>query len=300
MAFYLEEHPNPFGDAFYRSRRGTVLAYVLHITAGLEDLDGVDDLSAEKTAAYAASTERRVSWHVGSDADSVVELLPALFTAFHVTGYNSRTYGHEISKRGTDWRDPLIRTWTEATLRQAARHAARTARDLGIPIRKATKAELDREIAKGPAGRPVGFIGHGELDPARRSDPGFVGRARLDTFPWARFLSLVALYARPTSAPPPPAWTVDYPEANLKTTFLEIGPANGLGLARAEWDPELGREPIPVSVLLHGPDPVAGDGWWAGNIDTRAPRAQERGGKIVVTLAGLKPGTSTFAFVTVA
>lgn len=184
--FYLLDHPNPHGDHFHRSRQGSLLGLVVHITAGLEDLDGVDDQSAEKTAAYAAGTDRAVSWHSGSDTDSALDLLPWSFTAFQVQGYNSRTVGHEISKTSPDWRtaDPA---WIDRTLRRAAKHLAPRLLAFGIPIRHATKAELDHAIATN--GKPVGLIGHFELDDDRRQDPGQVGP--IDTFPWSRFLALL-------------------------------------------------------------------------------------------------------------
>lgn len=207
MGYYLLEHRNPHGDHFYRTRHGQVLAIVVHITAGLEDLDAVDDHSAERTAAYAASTDRAVSWHSGSDSDTVVELLPAHMTAFHVQGYNSVTFGHEISKAVPDWRRSPG-PWVDATLRTAAGYLGPRARSLSVPIRKATKAELDR--ARSSGGAPVGFIGHHELDPKRRSDPGRVGD--VDTFPWDRFL---ALAAGPVAQPPEVAPMFDPPLVSI-------------------------------------------------------------------------------------
>lgn len=195
--FYLLDHRNPHGDHFHPTRRGTVLAIVVHVTAGLEDLDTIDDHSAEKTAAYAASTDRPVSWHSGSDTDSALDLLPAGFTAFHCVGYNSRTYGHEISKANPDWR-AMSPGWVDATLHRSAHHLAIRARELGVPVRHATRAELDEAIARN--GQPVGFLGHHQLDPARRTDPGLVDH--IDTFPWDRFLGLVRSYQQP---PAPPA-----------------------------------------------------------------------------------------------
>lgn len=189
MGFYLLDHPNPHGPNYYTTRRGKILAYVIHITAGLEDLDTVDDHSAENTARYAATTDRSVSWHRGSDTDSGLELLPTEFTAFQVVGYNSTTIGHEISKKSPDWR-PVAKTWIEKTLDQAARLAGPALKKHGIPIRHATKAELDLQIARGAAGQPVGLIGHAPLDPTRRLDPGIVGP--LDTFPWSGFLEKLA------------------------------------------------------------------------------------------------------------
>lgn len=182
MGYYLLDHPNPNGRHYYTSRRGPLLAIVVHVTAGLQDQDlqGVD-ISAEAAARYAASTVREVSWHSGSDSDSFVKLLPASYTAWHVHGYNSATYGHEISKLDVTWSDEPPR-WVVATLEQAAAGLAPVARAYGIPVRQATRAELDRAIATG--GPPVGFIGHEPLDPDRRRDPG-------RDFPWTRFLDLV-------------------------------------------------------------------------------------------------------------
>jgi hypothetical protein len=201
VGHYLLDHPNPHGDHFYRTRRGGVLAIVVHVTAGLEDLDGGDDHSAEGTAAYAASTDREVSWHSGSDTDSVVELLPAAFTAFQCVGYNSRTYGHEISKSTPDWRT-VPPAWIDRTLVRAAGYLAGKAHELGIPLRHASKAELDRAIAQN--GAPVGFVAHADLDPTRRRDPGYIARPPAgDTFPWARFLSLM-------TAPPKESSLMEY------------------------------------------------------------------------------------------
>lgn len=193
MGFFLLDRPNPHGPHYYTSRRGKVKAGVVHITAGLEDLDARDDRSAEQTAAYAASTPRRVSWHSGSDTDSALDLLPSSYVAFHARGYNTHTIGHEISKAHTDWRT-MPPTWVEETLQHAAGHLGPIGRRLGIPARHATRAELDHAIATD--GPPVGWIAHAVLDPGRRTDPGLVdppGPAPVvDTFPWSRFLALLA------------------------------------------------------------------------------------------------------------
>jgi hypothetical protein len=193
VGFTLIDKPNPYGPHYYPTRLRPLLAVVMHITAGLEDLDTIDDHSAENTANYAGTTDRDVSWHSGSDTDSWVSLLPATYTAWHVLNYNSPTYGHEISKKHTDWRVMSVE-WVRKTLRNAAigpdgkSGLKAIALKYGIPLRKATKAELDREIANYDAGRPwkpVGFIGHTELQRQDRLDPGLVGS--VDTFPWNEF-----------------------------------------------------------------------------------------------------------------
>jgi hypothetical protein len=183
MTPFLLEHRNPAGDNFYTTRRGSTLAVVVHVTAGLQGLPTGADRSAEDTARYASTVaDRQVSWHSGSDRDSFLQLLPDSYTAFQCHGYNSRTVGHEISKRDTTWGDesPL---WVDPTLHEAAACLAPRTKALGIPIRHATKAELDHAIATD--GPPVGFVSHADLDPTRRRDPG-------KDFPWGKFLALFA------------------------------------------------------------------------------------------------------------
>lgn len=196
MGFLLIDQPNPNGNHFYPSRRERVLAIVVHITAGLEDLDAQDDHSAENVANYAATTDRDVSWHTGSDTDSWVDLLPSSAVAWHASNYNGCTVGHEISKRTTDWRS-MPASWVRPTLRMAAlgpdgqSGLRRKAIELGVPFRWATKAELDHARATG--GPPVGFITHAELQWEDRRDPGYVteGGRVIDTFPRAEFMDLL-------------------------------------------------------------------------------------------------------------
>lgn len=213
MNYYLLDHRNPNRDNFYSTRRNPVLAITVHITAGLEDLDleGIDH-SAENTARYAATTNRKVSWHSGSDSDTHLYLLPSTYTAWHNRGYNSCTYGHEISKRSPDWRgmDPL---WVRATLHQTALALRPIAIEYDIPLRLASLRELDTAINRG--GPPVGFIGHHTLDPGRRSDPGhvrFVG----DTFPWHQLFQAITTIH---STPPPYPITPEEEEVSVLTEY---------------------------------------------------------------------------------
>ncbi len=158
------------------------MGVVVHCTAGVEDLSmSGTDSSAENTARYAGTTTRQVSWHAGNDSDSIIELLPPHYVAWHTIGYHDATYGHEISKRHMTWTG-MPAAWVTATLTLAAQHMGKIARDAGIPFRHISKEQLDKAIAAGDPSMG-GFVGHRQLDPTRRTDPG-------TDFPWERFLTM--------------------------------------------------------------------------------------------------------------
>lgn len=201
--YYLLDHPNPHAPKrangvkmnAYPTRKGSVLACVMHVTAGLQDMDHDyrSDSSAEDTAKYASTTDREVSWHSGSDANSSLLLLPDEYTAFQCIGYNSRTIGHEISKKDVVWADEDPK-WVTLTLTEAADCLRPRLKKLRIPLAHATKAQLDHAIATN--GKPVGLTDHSILDPARRRDPG-------KDFPWVRFLAMLAQTPVPPKPQPP-------------------------------------------------------------------------------------------------
>jgi hypothetical protein len=171
--YYLLDHRKKAAN-WYTSRRDPLRVIVVHITAGLEDLDG-PDASADQTAKYAATTDRKVSWHSGSDSDSFLRLLPASYTAWHCQGFNSESYGHEISKATTRWAR-MPKAWTDRTLANTAAALAPIVRDHNIPLRRLTRAQVQ-------SGQR-GFAAHADLDPDRRTDPG-------NDFPWARLFDLI-------------------------------------------------------------------------------------------------------------
>lgn len=186
MGYHLLDHPNPHGPHFDRRRRGRTGLIVVHATAGRVEVDRDDlpDESAELTAHYAATTTRRVSWHSGSDTDSVIRLLPASYQAWHVRGhlgpgpgYSECSYGHEISLDDMDW-GKKPDWWVDATLHHAGIHLGQVSHDLSIPIRHISVAQADHFLrTQDPA--DGGWIGHDVLDPSRRRDPGNIDWDRL-------------------------------------------------------------------------------------------------------------------------
>lgn len=237
MDYYLLKNPNPSGPNFYPTRRQPVLAIVVHITAGLQDLDLIGpDHSAEGVSRYAATTDRDVSWHRSSDSDSEIELLPTSYTAWHAVDYNSTTVGHEISKLDVSWADEPAE-WVTRTLRMAAVGPAgktglrAVAKQYGVPRRRASRAKLDAAIdlyRRTGQVRPVGFVAHSDLDPTRRRDPG-------GDFPWLRFFGFMADPDAPTD------WLEDL--MSLYDTPAEFeaavakATAAGTGAALAAWLP---------------------------------------------------------------
>ncbi len=193
--YHLLDRPNTAGTGlhFYRTRNGPgVKAFMLHGTAGRDDRDllGIDT-SVDGELRYLTIRKDWVSFHSVSDSDSRRLVIPDSYTGAHCKGYNSTTVGHEFCRREMDWRnDPS--EWIEAVLRQGADCLRDRALALRIPLRVATKAELDYAIRNDKP--PVGFIEHGTCDPDRRTDVGQVKRtdgSRIYTFPWKRFFELM-------------------------------------------------------------------------------------------------------------
>lgn len=180
---------------YYTQRRGAVLFICIHILAGIDDWIGTDD-SAEAGIRYGQTCTRAASWSATCDADTARDCLPDHYVAFaqgvpygpenpHGLSYNTHGYGIEIGARSTDWTKKPVE-WVEATLRNLVKLVAPRCKRYGIRPVKVTKAELDRDLL---AGRPSGIIGHSDITPGTRTDPGKVnGR---DTFPWERFLELL-------------------------------------------------------------------------------------------------------------
>lgn len=193
MAAYLYEHQNPHapvrdnGKRFmgYPGRLGPIVAIGVHTAENLPDLNP-PDLGAESVARYFASTSRAASAHENVDTDSHVTCLPDRATAFAAIGYNSRLWHIELCTQAHKWAD-LPPQWKDKLLRRAARRCARRAVKYDIPIRRATRAQINEAIRTGDPSKG-GFVAHADLDPSRRSDPG-------PDFPWKTFLAYVRMYA---------------------------------------------------------------------------------------------------------
>lgn len=179
--YYLLDNP-PARTQFRRVRRADPTGcIVLHTAENATDITG-GDRGAEAVASFISSrTDAAGSYHRVGDRDSIVSLVPFSFEAFHDgTGSNPWSIGLSLAMRAADW--PTLSTvdrdaYLAALVKMAVDAAEwlQTEHGIRVPAAHITKAQSDAGHA--------GFIGHGERDPERRSDPGA-------DFPWERFLSM--------------------------------------------------------------------------------------------------------------
>lgn len=189
----LLETRKPASQQFIPERRALVTAYLVHTAENiLDEIDG--DTGAEGVAEFIATRSDAGSYHDLADSDSVVEVIPPWWEAFHCRGgVNRWAMGLSFACRAVDWprmtperRAGFIRhgariaakriLWIEGQDGWAAHARAKGYAGGRFPVRWITKEQAD-------AGES-GFVGHGQMDRGRRSDPG-------PLFPQDEFLGAV-------------------------------------------------------------------------------------------------------------
>jgi hypothetical protein len=182
MTAFLVAHP-PARSQFVAPRREEVSGVIaVHTAENAPDFVAFDG-GAEAVARFIQHRTDPGSYHDLVDSDSIVDVVPYGYEAFHDgTGTNRHSLGLSIATRADVW--PLApQAWRAGAVENAARAAARMARYVHkrtgrvVPARRITAAQA--------RARTPGFISHAELDPTRRTDPGAA-------FPWAQFLDRYA------------------------------------------------------------------------------------------------------------
>ena len=192
MAVYLKTHPNPHHRMYREGRRVQVSgAIVVHTAENAPDLV-LPDHGAEGVARWIGTRDPAVhgygSYHDACDSDSIVNVVEYSDEAYgEGTGGNRWALHLSAACQAHQW-GTLPHDWVRDTIVNMAAAAAdmadyvRTETGIVVPVGRITPAQY--------RARQPGFIGHGELDPGRRSDPG-------DLFPWAMFLAEFARLVTP-------------------------------------------------------------------------------------------------------
>jgi len=189
MGVYLEEH-RPASRQYFSPRRGgrtPTGAIVVH-TAVKACETILQSTGAEGVAGFISRRSDPGSYHTVVDSDSIVRVGKYEWEMFgEGTGGNRWALHLSFACRAGQW-PTLPESWWDPAILNGAKAAADMAGfvedeyGIVVPARRISPAEYR-------AGRP-GFVGHGELDPGRRSDPGL-------HFPWDPFLDNYKLFREP-------------------------------------------------------------------------------------------------------
>jgi len=172
---YLVDHPPTRSQ--YRAKRREAPSGVIVV----HTFEAPIDRSADWGARFIRGRSTPGSYHLlGDRTQAVVHLVPFESEAYHDgTGSNRHSIGISAMMYARLWpslgdtdRSALIEVYAKMA-HQAATWLADT-HNIRVPARQITRAASER--------REPGFIGHGDRDPGRRSDPG-------PEFPWVAFLT---------------------------------------------------------------------------------------------------------------
>lgn len=179
MTAYLVEHP-PARAQYRNPRRGAIEHIIVHVTTQKPDLVG-EDGNAEKAAAFIAGrTDAAASYHQLTDRDSTIQLVPDEWEAFGARDGWNRTALHVSMATDTNWSAMSAAERGQYGLR-CAEVCADWVRAYNIPITRGSTV-----------GRTAGFYAHADVDPDRRTDPGWDGND------WAGFFATVRTLVRPS------------------------------------------------------------------------------------------------------
>lgn len=199
--FYLLDHPNPsYAQVRATRRNGARVSgtFVIHTAENAPDWTP-PDTGAESVARFIATRKDPGSYHRLVDSDSAILMAPIDAECWHDTRTNNWSTGYSFATTAARWPD-TPQWWRDQAIARMADVCAADAlvlagRGIAVPARLITRAEA---LARKP-----GFIGHGMIDTARRTDPG-------PAFPWDQFLAAYAAALAGQASghvPAAPSWT---------------------------------------------------------------------------------------------
>jgi hypothetical protein len=221
VEYYLLSHAQRIPQC-RKTRRNSATpsgVIVVHTAENVADASGVD-AGAEAVARYITTRGSYGSYHDLVDSDTIVPMAPTSYETWHETRTNNHAVGISAAVRTVDW-ERLPDDRVERVYRNLAKAAVRRMRDIekGWGVKVPTK-HISRSDA---LNRRPGFIGHGEIDTGRRSDPGA-------DFDWSRFLRYVDQEAgRADSAP-----SRDDDREPKGPTLLKVDGVWGTAVTRSE------------------------------------------------------------------
>lgn len=203
MTAYLIANP-PARSQYRLPRRSEPTgAIVVHTAESMIDVTGPDG-GAEAVARFIQRRADPGSYHAIADSDSWLQVVPYEAEAFgEGTGGNRWALHLSFACRATDWRTMDDRRRMDM-LDQGVDAAADMARWLQAEHGVTVPAVHITPTAY-RSGR-AGFVGHGELDPGRRTDPG-------DRFPWGEFLAKFQARMETPAMPETPPYAAEVNEA---------------------------------------------------------------------------------------
>lgn len=201
MSFYLLDNP-PASPQFHSSRNSKWKGgIVIHTTEGVGGYD-----SAENTATYISRRSNPGSYHVISDLNGAVWLMPITYTAFGVaeSGYNSSCVMVALAARSADL--DLNNGYTPTEIDFMAQSIVDAWREGGFdPM---TGLQFIGENVK----NGQGLAHHGDVQPADRSDAWSRSpqRAEFDAY----LIDRIAIHAGGSTPPVPPVFVPIAPPAS--------------------------------------------------------------------------------------
>lgn len=195
MSVYLEDHP-PARRQYYTQRKATVSGAIVVHTAENNTDTYLPDGGAEAVAGFISRRGEAGSYHSLVDSDSIVNVGRYEWQMFgEGTGGNRWALHLSFACKASQWNSSALASWVRPAIEKGATEAismaawVKSTTGIIVPAVRISEAEYR-------AGKP-GFIGHGDIDPGRRSDPG-------DGFPWSVFLAMVSegIAGRPVGTAP--------------------------------------------------------------------------------------------------